>query len=124
MCTWIPIHKEAARTLLDFRSRSPELAALIGRMHEAGLKALPANDKDTAGNVIPLGDVDPFTFLAGFNRGVTKENRQALWRFLKDEWQLESPVPDDFEGLPLANLNPAACGRSELRETVHRMASL
>jgi hypothetical protein len=104
MFTWIPIHEEAAKKLLEFKGRSPELAALIGRMHEAGLRALPANDQDKNGNAIPLRDVDPFTFLAGFNRGVRNDNRQALWQFLKDEWQLEAPVPDDFDGLPVANL--------------------
>ncbi len=73
-------------------------------MHDAGLKALPANDQNADGEEVPLGDIDPFSFLAGFNRGVKDKNRQALWKFLKDEWQLQSPVPEDFDGLPTANL--------------------
>ena len=104
MFTWIPIHEETAKRLLYFRNRSRELAALVVRMHEKGLKALPANDKDKDGNTVPLGDIDPFTFLAGFNRAVRDDNRKALWHFLKDEWNLASPVPEDFDGLPVANL--------------------
>lgn len=104
MFTWIPIHEETAARLLDFKSRSRDLAALVVRMHESGLKALPANDRVADGSTIPLRDIDPFTFLAGFNRGVRDDNRKALWQFLKGEWQLEAPVPEDFDGLPVANL--------------------
>lgn len=104
MFTWIPIHEETAKRLLEFKDRSHELAALVVRMHEKGLKALPANDKDKGGNTVPLADIDPFTFLAGFNRAVRDDNRKALWQFLKDEWKLASPVPADFDGLPVANL--------------------
>lgn len=50
MFTWIPIRKETAKRLLEFKNRSHELAALVLRMHERGLKALPANDKDKGGN--------------------------------------------------------------------------
>ena len=46
MFTWIPIHEETAKRLLDFKDRRHELAALVVRMHQKGLKALPANDKD------------------------------------------------------------------------------
>ncbi|MCB1064808.1 MAG: hypothetical protein KDN20_18050, partial [Verrucomicrobiae bacterium] len=102
--TWVPIHLEAARKLLEFRDRSGELVELLQRMHDEELKALPIMDKDAAGNEFPLEAIDPFTFLANFNRGVTDTNRRALWDFLKREWNLESPLPDSFPGLPLANL--------------------
>jgi len=102
--TWEPIHLETARKLRDFRNRSGELVAILQRMHEEELKALPIMDKDAAGNGFLLEAIDPFTFLANFNRGVTDANRRALWDFLKREWNLEAPVPDDFHGIPLANL--------------------
>ncbi len=102
--TWVPIHLEAARKLLEFRDRSGELVELLQRMHDEDLKALPIMDKDAAGNEFPLEAIDPFTFLANFNRGVTDTNRRALWDFLKREWNLASPLPDGFPGIPLANL--------------------
>ncbi|MEP4076976.1 AAA family ATPase [Haloferula sp.] len=102
--SWRAIYQEAAQTLAEMNGQGHELAVLIDKMHETGLKALPAKDYASDGKEIRLRDVDPFSFLAGFNRAVTKTNRQALWEFLKDEWDLESAVPDDFDGLPVANL--------------------
>ena len=102
--SWVPIHLEAARKLLQFRDRSSDLVELLHSMHHEELKAMPIMDKDAAGNEFPLEKIDPFTFLANFNRGVTCTNRRALWDFLKREWKLESPLPESFPGIPVANL--------------------
>lgn len=72
-------------------------------MRDAGLKVTPINDQNPKENVIPLSEIDPFTFLAIFNRSVTVENRQALWKFLKERWNLQSEIPEDFIGIPVAN---------------------
>lgn len=103
MFSWIPIHEETAKRLLDFQDRNHELVAILARMHAAGLKATSINDRGEAGSEFPLKEMDPFTFLANFNRPVTNDNRRALWKFLKDEWNLTSELPQDFEGLPVAN---------------------
>lgn len=103
MFSWIPIHEETAKRLLEFKDRNHELVAILVRMHEAGLKASLLNDRGSDGSTFTLKETDPFTFLANFNRSVTDDNRRALWKALKDEWQLESEVPVDFDGLPLAN---------------------
>jgi 5-methylcytosine-specific restriction protein B len=103
MFSWIPIHEETAKRLLEFKDRNHELVAILVRMHEAGLKASLLNDRGSDGSTFTLKETDPFTFLANFNRSVTDDNRRALWEALKDEWQLESEVPVDFDGLPLAN---------------------
>ena len=103
MFTWIPIHEEAAKQLLEFKDRNHELVQILGRMHEAGLKATPITDRGSDGSEFPLKEIDPFTFLGSFNRGVTDENRRALWKALKSEWNVEAPIPDDFDGIPLAN---------------------
>src|SRR6185369_7478667 len=57
-------------------------------------------DMRADGQAIPLGEIDPFTFLATFNRAITESNRRENWSFLKSKWGLASPVPDDFTGLP------------------------
>ena len=103
MFTWIPIHDETAKRLLDFKDRNHELVDILARMHEAGMKATKITDVGADGSQFQLKEIDPFTFFANFNRTVRDDNRQAMWQFLKDEWKLESAVPQDFEGLPVAN---------------------
>ena len=103
MFTWIHIHEEAATRLLEFKNRNHELIEIIHRMHQAKLVAMPIADRDAQKNEVPLTEIDPFSFLANFNRGIRDGNRIALWDFLKKEWNLESPLPQDFDGLPLAN---------------------
>ncbi len=104
MFTWIPIHEEIARRLPEFKDRQQDLIAILARMHSAGMKASSITDKDATGKEFQLKEIDPFTFFANFNRRVRDDNRQAMWQFLKDEWNLTSDVPADFDGLPLADM--------------------
>ncbi len=117
MFTWISIHEEAAKRLLEFKDRNHELVDILARMHAAGLKATLINDQGSNGSTFQLKEIDPFSFLANFNRGTKDSNRIAMWQVLKDEWQLSSDVPMDFDGLPIANaqnswLMPFAKNRS------------
>lgn len=103
MFTWIPIHEETAKRLLEFKDRNHELVDILARMRAAGLVALPIMDRGSNGDEFQLKEIDPFTFLANFNRGTRKDNRIALWDFLKKEWNLQASLPTDFDGLPVAN---------------------
>ncbi len=103
MFTWIPIHEETAERLLEFKDRSHELVAILARMKDQGLITTTLADQGVNGSTFQLKEIDPFTFLANFNRGTRDSNRQALWKVLKEEWELTSWVPEDFDGLPLAN---------------------
>lgn len=102
MFSWKPIHLEAAQYLLKFEDRQDELIALAKRMQDAGLKVISLTDEDEQGNAIPLAEIDPFTFLAIFNRGMSDANRRANWEFVKKEWALSARVPGDFTGIPVA----------------------
>ncbi len=101
--TWIPIHREAAKKLLEFEKRQDELLALLKRMQDEGLKVIKIQDENPKGRTVPLREIDPFTFFATFNKGITEQNRVANWTFLKKAWKLKSPVPEDFLGIPIAN---------------------
>jgi hypothetical protein len=107
MFTWIPIHEETAKRLLEFKGRSHELIDILARMHEAGMKASSITDKDAEGNQFRLKAIDPFTFMANFNRGVRDDNRIAMWKMLKEEWGLSSDLPQDFDGIPVASAQNA-----------------
>ena len=100
MFSWIPIHEEAARALLAYENRQPELIALLVKMTEQGLNVIPLRDHPTEGTDGPLQAVDPFTFFAVFNRSLTQQNRHKNWTYLKQAWGLQSAVPTDFHAIP------------------------
>lgn len=104
MFSWKPIYAEIAAKLPGFASENRELAQLMVRLHEQGLKVSSVTDRDVNGADIPLDEIDPFSFLANFNRGITNDNRKAILAAIKDEWQLTSDLPCDFDGLPLMSL--------------------
>jgi len=93
------------------------LLKVLQEMARAGLKVINLEDRDASGNV-PLSEIDPFTFFASFNRGISQDNRQENWRFLKRQWSLDAEVPLDFAGIPVVpNMNswfiPYATRRSK-----------
>lgn len=100
MFSWIPIHREAIHRILEHRQNQLELLTILREMDQQGLNVINLLDKGADGQAIPLAEIDPFTFLASFNRGITDENRRKNWRFLKTRWDLKSPVPNDFNGIP------------------------
>jgi hypothetical protein len=67
------------------------------------LKVILLTDRDSSGEEIPLGEIDPFTFFASFNRMSSVSGRQAILARIKAAWQLPAPVPNDFDGIPIAN---------------------
>src|SRR5438132_119417 len=94
--SWIPIHRETATKLLTYQDRQSELLKVLSDMSKADLKIISLRDRDAEGQAIDLTELDPFSFLANFNRNLKTENRQDLWAFLKSAWKLQSAVPADF----------------------------
>ena len=80
-----------------------ELLATLREMKQQGLKVIRLEDQSSQGSWHPLKQIDPFTFLATFNRGITDNNRRANWQFVKERWNLRSEVPHDFSGIPRVN---------------------
>jgi len=102
--TWIPLYAEIARKLLEFETRQAELMALLRGFAEQGLQVGALDDLDAEGRRFPLTEIDPFTFFAMFNwQGWKPDKRSAILAALREEWHLDSPVPDDFDGVPLGN---------------------
>ena len=124
MFTWKPIYAEIASKLLEFQFNNAALVELLIEMHREGLKALPYMDKDDEGAEFPLEEIDPFTFFANFNRGITDSNRQAILQFLKSKWELQSDVPADFSGLPLVNLQKSWLMSFKARRASDHVAKL
>ena len=101
--TWVPFYREVAERVLEYEDRQDELLALLREMKADGLNTILLTDKDSDNNITSLTEIDPFTFFATLNRGITDVNRQSICEFLKKKWQLDSAIPLDFDGVPLVN---------------------
>ncbi len=100
--TWIPLYKELATRLLAYEHRQDELLALLAELKAADLPVVKLDDKE-GGVSKPLSVMDPFTFFATFNRRITDDNRKAILERLRDYFGATAPIPDDFDGIPLAD---------------------
>jgi len=101
MFTWIPIHREAIHKILEYRRNQEGLIEILREMKQSGLKVISLKEKSDENENIPLAEIDPFSFMANFNRGITENNRLENWKFLKERWNLKASVPEDFGGLPV-----------------------
>jgi hypothetical protein len=101
MFTWIPIHQEAIHRILEHRDNQQELLTILQEMKQQDCNVVLLDDKGPDGQRIPLAEIDPFTFLASFNRSMKPEKRQRNWAVLKARWDLKASVPNDFAGIPV-----------------------
>jgi hypothetical protein len=100
MFTWIPIYAELAKKVLPYRNRQSELIGMVKGLRAQGLPVVSSKDHDGQKREIPLAVIDPFTFFACFNRGIANDNRRKILADLKTKFNLQSEVPEDFEGIP------------------------
>jgi len=107
MFTWKPIYREVAQALMAYRDRQADLLAIVKEMQQADLRVIAMKDRDASGTEIKLAEIDPFTFFTNFNRGTTEDRQRKMVGTLKEKFGLTSPVPDDFHGIPVANLQKA-----------------
>lgn len=98
--TWILYYKEFAEKLLQFRSNRKELLVMIYD-HRKELHVDYLHDKEGKDDL--LTDIDPFSIFGIFNRRIDHLNRLNAVRLFKDLLSLKSPIPDDFEGVPILN---------------------
>ncbi|SHJ99863.1 AAA domain (dynein-related subfamily) [Desulfatibacillum alkenivorans DSM 16219] len=103
MYSWIPFYEELAEKLVDYKDRQPKLIEFLKQMKSEGAKIFPLRDKGADGASMNLEEIDPFTFLATANRGITEDNRKAILRRFKEVFQLTAEVPGDFSGVPRVN---------------------
>lgn len=100
MFTWRSLYAEIATRLLTFENRQSELIDLMVEMDARGLNVTPFTDQATEGTKTRLREIDPFTFFTIFNRSIKQQNRLKGLQFIKERWQLQAPLPQDFHGLP------------------------
>ena len=96
--TWIPFYKELSQKLLQFRNDRTPLVNWI----YSNLQGYIGHLKD-ASDGRPVNDVDPFTVLAIFNRGITEDKRLDICSRFKEFLNVSAPAPQDFNGIPVMN---------------------
>ena len=95
---WIKFYEEFADALLMFQNNREDLIGVIKKVFtKVGLK-LPKLEAEN-----PPADIDPFTVIGLFNKGITDKNRKSIMRAFADELEMTSPVPDSFDGVPVLN---------------------
>ncbi len=101
--TWIPFYKELAYKLTNYKERQGELIVFLESLKNKGISSIPLIDKDFNNEEIKLDSIDPFTFFATFNRGITNENRILILKEIKKIFEIDSELPGDFSGIPVVS---------------------
>lgn len=101
--TWIEIYQELADVLSGWQDRQTDIIAFLEDMRAKNYTITALQDKNRAGERFLLTEIDPFTFFGVFNRGIRDDQRIAIIAEIKRHFQLQSPVPADFSGLPILN---------------------
>ena len=101
--TWVPIYQELARELTRWETRQQELISFLENLRTQGYVITPLDDKDGDGARSLLQEIDPFTFYGVFNRRISYDQRLAILAQIKIFFQLQSELPEDFDGIPLLN---------------------
>lgn len=101
--TWIEIYEELATVLADWQERQSELISFLEQLRKEGYTITSLSDKNRDGERFLIREIDPFTFFGVFNRGIKDSQRIAILARIKEHFQLRSPVPSDFVGIPILN---------------------
>lgn len=101
--TWIEIYHELAQTLRDWQGKQTELIVFLEGLRAQSYFVTPMNDRNNDGERFLLQEIDPFTFFGAFNRGIRDEQRLAILAQVKKFFNLQSPLPSDFIGIPVVN---------------------
>lgn len=107
MFSWKPIYRELAQALMAYRDRQGDLRGWLAEMKAEGIPVIKLEDEDPEGTIVPLSEIDPFSFFANFNRSIKEQYRRRILEVLKHKMGLKAPLPDDFDGLPVVSLQKA-----------------
>lgn len=98
--TWIPYYKEFSQKLLQFRNNRKNLLEIIYK-HRNELCADYLHDEGGYNDL--MEDIDPFTTLGIFNRGINVQKRIKITTVFKELLDIDAPIPHDFDGVPILN---------------------
>lgn len=100
---WTRFYEEFADKLLVHKGDRTGLMAAIHDLPSKIPSISVLQDQPEEGSKELLDDICPFTVFGLFNRGITDANRISIARELASFLEVETPVPNSFEGIPIVN---------------------
>lgn len=98
--SWMPAYAAIAQGIFDMRNDRSRLLKLFKSIFSDESDLTFPMDTETE----ELVTIDPFTFFATFNRGVSPEKRNRIVRLALDGLGSQDvATPTDYEGLPVVN---------------------
>ena len=93
---WTDFYFEFATSLLAFENDREHLIEKVKQIYINADMKLPTLEKEN-----DIVDIDPFTIFGLFNKGITDKNRIAILDQIKTIFEISSPVPVNFDGIPV-----------------------
>lgn len=99
---WIPLYKELAKSLLKNKSNRKDLVDWIYQdlSHVTLSTGKSPVDYLHMSDGSKIQDIDPFSVFAIFQRSLSWENQSRVLKRFKEHFDLSSPVPSEFNGIP------------------------
>lgn len=96
---WVDFYKEFAKKLLDYKENRQELISKVKEIYRKTGINIPTLEKENK-----IVDIDPFTVFGLFNKSsMKKENRIKIISAFAKLFNISSPIPTDFESIPVLN---------------------
>ena len=126
--TWTTFYPELADRILEYANDREALLEKLWSVAEASgvphLFKYLKGDHRVDGSYGPLLDVDPFTVLGSFNRGIKYDARAAIAAAFATEFGVAAKVPTQFSGIPTANNLKSWFIHWEVERSPHEVDSL
>jgi hypothetical protein len=92
---WASFYEELADKLLEFKKNRKDLLDIVYSLDGKSIAYLKFGDEEK------LTDIDPFTVIGIFNRGLSDENRFDIAKTFKEKFKLQAEAPSSFRGIPI-----------------------
>lgn len=93
---WTNFYTELADRLLEYKNNRGELRDKIKTVYDlVGFKFPTPKDG------IKIEDIDPYTIYGFMHQKLSAQSKATIFEGIKEVFDLESPVPERFEGVPM-----------------------
>lgn len=95
---WVNFYQKFANKLLQYKDNRAELINVVYKAYEISGLNRPSMEVDNK-----LIDIDPFTVMGTFNKGLSDEKRIKHTKAFAELLGIAEEVPQDFMGIPVLN---------------------